>query len=159
MKPIFAATIAFFVTLTPGKVAQSEETLLSLGTLRCTLSPGSAAQEMEPRNVACIYKPISGVSARYDGILKKLGDPAPTADKLVLLWSVYARSSPISAGDLEGTYRGTGDNSVDLGDGPSGTLSGGTGGLIELRPLVRLPEVGEEVPPLILELDLTSIKV
>lgn len=159
MKQICLALLSGVCAFAPIANAQSNETRVNVGTLRCTLGPGSVTEVREPRDISCVFKPMAGVAGRFDGVLKKLGDPAPTADKLVLLWTVFADDQNIDAAALEGRYFGRIDRNENQPNRPLGALTGGVGSAIELHPLTRLPDDGSNATTIVLELDLKSIKV
>lgn len=159
MKRAYILLLSGVIAFATAAYSQSGDARINIGTLRCTLDPGTITEAWEPRNISCVFKPDEGVAANYEGVVKKLGDPAPTADKLVLLWSVFAQDESVTARQLEGTYVGTIENDTVPARRPLGALVGGPDSMIELHPLTRLPSTGSGEMPLVLELDLKSVRV
>ena len=158
MRNIYAILVGAGIALGVPNGALSADEQVGIGTLRCTLGPGAVEAVQEPRAISCLFKPDNGVAARYDGVLRKVGDPAPTMDKLVLLWAVFASDKSIAVRELEGTYVGTIDDETGQPQRPLGALTGGPDSNIELRPFTRVPDTDDETP-LVLELELKSTRV
>lgn len=130
---------------------------INTGTLRCTLGPGVPEKTREPRELSCVFKPLVGTEAVYSGEIRKLQDPTQTAEALVFVWAVFATDIPVAIQALEGRYTGVIETQTESGK-PGGKLTGGKNSSVELRPLTRLPDNEQNLAPLILELDLKSIK-
>ena len=155
MKQILKTLLIGAALLAPLAIAHSEEIRSNVGTLTCTMGPGEPDKSGEPRDLSCLFQPIAGPQVSYTGIIKKVGDPSPTADQLVLVWMVLA--ADVAALSLEGEYVGTVESSDDPSENPKIGLLGGANSAIELKPLTRLPRDGGEMIPIVLELDLKSI--
>jgi len=137
---------------------RSQQVRTSVGTLRCTIGPGEIDKVLEPRELSCAYKPTVGQEAQFTGVIKSMGDPAPTLDKLVLVWSVYAPDAEMPAQDLEGEYAGSIETDSGQGETPSGRLIGGQDSMIVLQPFTSLPDAGPSDVPILLELNLKSVR-
>lgn len=147
--------LSMAILIQPGS-AQSG--LTNVGTLSCTLDPGSGFKTGEPRAVECKFAPVSGPVARYEGAMRQVGDEATTADRLVLIWAVFASDSDIRANALDGRFKGS---IVDAGgEHPTrvGLMISVSDPSIQLHPLVELPDSQPENALLILELDLKQIR-
>lgn len=135
---------------------QAQQPVANLGTLSCTLDPGTAKPFGVERELSCSFDPVVGVKANFVGIVKRLGAQSPGQRKIVLVWSVLAPSMETSLSDLEGRY--VGDLDAERRDGAHG-LIGGTEGKIELKPLTVNPGLGENAALSVLELELAAMKV
>lgn len=139
-----------------GLAAQTGRT--NAGTLTCTLDPGDAGETGEPRSVSCVFDQVSQQAANFSGTLEQLSDTAPTADRLVLVWTVLAPSAEIDPSALEGRYISAQDSGAADAVEPDGRLIGGADAAIELQPLVDIPDTVPEDALLVLELDLTYLR-
>ena len=74
---------------------------VNAGTLTCSLSP-SQVEPPEPATagVSCTFKPVIGVNARFDGVIKRFGVTDERDAKIVLVWSVVAPDAKIPAENL-----------------------------------------------------------
>lgn len=157
MKHIVKTLLIGAACLAPLGTLHAEEIRSNVGTLRCTMGPGDPDKVAEPREISCLFQPIAGPQVNYTGIIKKVGDPSPTADQLVLVWMVLATDADVAARSLEGEYAGTVQSRGDPSEHPKGGLLGGKDSAIELRPLTRVPGDGDAMILIILELNLKSI--
>jgi Protein of unknown function (DUF992) len=119
-----------------------------VGTLTCTVAPAALENWLETRELSCVFEPIAGIKGTFAGTISRMGDTAPTADQLVLVWQVLAREPIVAMGELEGRYSGI------ISDGTGELVSGEVG----LRPMSELPEGTPNFAPLVLELDLKQLK-
>ncbi len=143
------------------------------GTLTCSLSP-SQVDPPEPAtaNVSCTFKPVLGVDARFDGVVKRFGVTDERDAKIVLVWSVVAPEAKIGAENLEGEYVGSitkpGDvtspgspgppDPLDPLDRPETTLIGGKDNAVQLRPLTPDPNISTGSGVSVLELKIAKIR-
>jgi hypothetical protein len=158
MKLRFSAALVCLTTLFIWSSSSAQTPRTNVGTLTCLLGAGTPNETGEPRELSCTFRPITGFETKYSGVIKKLRDQAPTADQLVLVWSVFAPDADVPARALEGTYVGAIEGDSAAGARPTGTLIGGRGSSLELRPLTRLPDTVPNGAFLIVELDLKSIR-
>ena len=118
------------------------------GTLTCTVDPGALEKWLETRELSCVFEPITGIKGTFSGTISRMGDSAPTADQLVLVWLVLAKEPIVSMEELEGRY--------------SGIISNGSGELVNgelaLQPMSPLPDGTPNFAPLVLDLDLKRLK-
>jgi len=154
---LFGIAGAVLISTVPAANAQAPNGRVPMGTMRCTLDPGTLDEKREPRSLSCLFEPISGPQTTFEGTIRRLGDPASSADRLVLIWSVLGPQVDTPVKALDGLYRGTLDQGGGSLEQPEGGLVGGVDGKIELRALTRVPD-HEDATTLILELDLKRMK-
>lgn len=125
----------------------------NLGTLICTVSPGTSEPLGDERKLSCNFEPVSGVKASFSGIVKRMGAVAPGQRKIVLAWSVVGPADA-SAEQLEGRYVG----SLEQQRATAAGLVGGKNGDIRLQPLAVAPDVGENAAVAIIDLELSGMR-
>lgn len=125
----------------------------NIGTLICTVSPGTAEPLGVERTLSCNFDPVSGVKASFTGIVKRVGAIAPGQRKIVVAWSVVGPADA-SAEQLEGRYVGSLEKQRDTAAG----LVGGRDGTIRLQPLAVGPDVGENAAVSIIDLELSGMR-
>ncbi|WP_306259128.1 DUF992 domain-containing protein [Pararhizobium sp. IMCC21322] len=153
-RPVLAASLFAVLGLavfTPDSAWSQADALSNAGTLTCTVAPGDHLTNTEPRSTSCQFEPLSGPRINFSGTLKRLSDPAPTADRIVLVWTVFTEDGEISGVDLEGDYKSAADSEATE---RHGHLIAQSNDQIELRPLVTVPDAIPEDASLVLELDL-----
>lgn len=136
------------VFLIAGTASSRSANRTHVGTLTCTVAPSTQPQAFESRELSCVFEPVSGMKGTFGGTVNRLGGTAPTADQIVLVWSVFAEEPNVSMHQLEGRYVGVISNG-------SGELSSGE---VALQPMSALPGGTQNLAPLVLELDLKMLK-
>lgn len=132
---------------------QAQTATGNLGTLICTLDPGTREQNAVERQISCNFNPVSGPNAKFKGIVKRVGAKIPGQRKIVLAWSVVGPTNG-SSEQLEGRYVGALESKPSM---PAG-LTGGRNGQITLRPLAANPSIGDNAAVSIMELDLSGMR-
>ncbi|HET7085373.1 MAG TPA: DUF992 domain-containing protein [Rhizomicrobium sp.] len=108
---------------------------VKVGTLNCNVAGGMGFVFGSSKNLSCTYLPGSGKSENYGGTIKKWGVDIGFTGKGKLIWTVFAPTSDVKAGALEGDYAGaTAQANVGVGLGAN-VLVGGLDKSIALQPL------------------------
>ncbi|MCH9809387.1 MAG: DUF992 domain-containing protein [Alphaproteobacteria bacterium] len=139
LTPLHRALIASFLASASAAPGLAGEPIANAGTLTCTLSPsteqGNTAQTKA--EASCHFDAISGADGNYEGVIKRKAVTAERGAKIVIVWSVLARTADVPLEDLEGSYRGR--LKVRGDDAAADGLVGGRNGSIALRPLNPKP--------------------
>jgi Protein of unknown function (DUF992) len=128
----------------------------NLGTLTCTLAPGTKEPFGVERKLSCVFEPILGAKASFVGVVKRLGVEAPDRKKVVLVWSVIGPDMNTPPSRLEGRYVGNLPNSDGQQTAPN--LVGGADSKIALQPLTTDANLGSNAALSVLELDLAAMR-
>lgn len=122
-----AATFAGYANADPSGV--------KVGTLTCDVASGWGFILGSSRDLHCTFAPNRFSSEHYAGTISKFGVDIGYTNGGVLVWGVFAPSSDIRAGALEGNYVGaTANATVGVGLGAN-VLIGGGHKSIALQPL------------------------
>ena len=128
----------------------------NIGTLTCTVAPGTKEAFGVERKLSCIFEPILGVKAYFVGVVKRLGVKVPDRKKVVLVWSVIGPDLDTPPLGLEGRYVGNLPNNNAGDRGPK--LIGGANSQIALQPLTTDADLGANAALSVLELDLFAMQ-
>lgn len=151
-----ALVSAVAVALVAPAAAQTEKSSANAGTLTCTAAPPSRDEQAEAK-LSCKFEPLTGPTANFEGMVRQSGNEGVGEGKIVLVWTVLAPQTDITAKMLEGTYVGSlSSGSNAPGDAPSG-LVGGVNKSIHLRPLAAPDQSGPALTVSIVELKLTGV--
>jgi hypothetical protein len=108
---------------------------VKVGTLNCDVAGGVGFVFGSSKNLTCTYLPGSGQSESYAGTVKKWGVDIGFTGKGKLIWTVFAPTSDVKSGALQGDYAGaTAQANVGVGLGAN-VLIGGLDKSIALQPL------------------------
>lgn len=108
---------------------------VKVGTLTCNVSSGWGFVFGSTKDLHCTFRPNSHTGEHYTGTISKFGVDIGYTDGGVLVWGVFAPSSDVRAGALEGDYAGaTASATVGVGLGAN-VLIGGLDKSIALQPL------------------------
>jgi hypothetical protein len=108
---------------------------VKVGSLTCDVASGWGFVFGSSRDLHCTFTPNRFSSEHYTGSISKFGVDIGYTDGGVLVWAVFAPSSDIRAGALEGNYVGaTANATVGVGLGAN-VLIGGGNKSIALQPL------------------------
>jgi hypothetical protein len=108
---------------------------VKVGELVCNVSSGWGFIVGSSKDLHCTYRPSNRRPEHYSGNINKWGVDLGYTDGGVLVWGVFAPSSDIRPGALEGTYAGaSAQATVAVGVGAN-ALIGGLDKSIALQPL------------------------
>jgi hypothetical protein len=100
---------------------------IKVGTLTCNVAGGMGFVFGSTKDLACSYEPTKAVVEHYTGSISKWGVDIGYTGKGKLIWAVFAPTSDVRPGALEGEYAG-----ASLG---ANALIGGLDKSIALQPL------------------------
>jgi len=108
---------------------------VKVGTLTCNVASGWGFVFGSSKDLHCTYRPSNHASEHYVGSISKFGVDIGYTEGGVLVWGVFAPSSDVRAGALQGDYAGaTASATVGVGLGAN-VLIGGLDKSIALQPL------------------------
>jgi hypothetical protein len=108
---------------------------VKVGTLTCDVAGGAGFIFGSSKDLTCSYEPSKARVERYAGTISKWGVDIGYTGKGKLIWAVFAPSSDVRPGALEGEYAGaTAQANVGVGLGAN-ALIGGLDKSIALQPL------------------------
>ncbi|MGD9979891.1 MAG: DUF992 domain-containing protein [Hyphomonadaceae bacterium] len=134
-KSILKAAIAAvaLIALAPG--ANAAGSGVNIGTLDCRVQEGWGAVIASSRDMTCDFHPTDGGTERYIGELSRYGFDIGYTSDATLVWAVFAPTSDMERGALEGDYGGvSAQATVGLGLGAN-VLVGGLDRSIALQPV------------------------
>ena len=108
---------------------------VKVGTLTCNVSSGWGFVFGSSKDLRCTFRPNNHTGEHYTGTIDKFGVDIGYTDGGVLVWGVFAPSSDVRAGALQGDYVGaTASATVGVGLGAN-VLVGGLDKSFALQPL------------------------
>jgi hypothetical protein len=108
---------------------------VKVGTLTCDVAGGAGFIFGSSKDLTCSYEPSKARVERYAGSISKWGVDIGYTGKGKLIWAVFAPSSDVRPGAIEGEYAGaTAQANVGVGLGAN-VLVGGLDKSIALQPL------------------------
>ena len=108
---------------------------VKVGTLTCDVAGGVGFVFGSTKDLTCSYEPSKARVERYAGSISKWGVDIGYTGKGKLVWAVFAPSSDVRPGAIEGEYAGaTAQANVGIGVGAN-ALIGGLDKSIALQPL------------------------
>ena len=108
---------------------------VKVGTLTCNVASGWGFVFGSSKDLHCTFRGNRDHGEHYTGVINKFGVDIGYTDGGVLVWGVFAPSSDIRSGALEGDYAGaTASATVGVGLGAN-VLIGGLDKSIALQPL------------------------
>ena len=127
------------------------------GTLECNVEGGVGLILGSSKAMECRYQSADGQIAEvYDGRVTKLGVDIGVTGESVIIWKVFAPSSSLRPGALQGSYVGaTGQATVGVGAGAN-VLVGGSDETISLQPVSVSAQSGLNVAAGIGAIELSS---
>ena len=115
--------------------ANADPSGVKVGTLTCDVASGWGFVFGSSRDLHCTFVPNKLTTEHYTGTISKFGVDIGYTDGGVLVWGVFAPSSDIRAGALDGDYVGaTANATVGVGVGANALIGGGDKS-IALQPL------------------------
>ncbi|OAI45154.1 hypothetical protein AYO42_03435 [Rhizomicrobium sp. SCGC AG-212-E05] len=108
---------------------------IKIGTLTCNVAAGAGFVFGSTKDLACSYEPTKSRVEHYTGSISKWGVDIGYTNKGKLIWAVFAPTSDVRSGALEGEYAGaSAQATVGVGLGAN-ALVGGLDKSIALQPL------------------------
>jgi len=108
---------------------------VKVGTLTCHVASGWGFVFGSSKDLRCNFRPNGHQGEHYTGSISKFGVDIGYTEGGELIWGVFAPSSDVRAGALEGDYAGaTASATVGVGLGAN-VLIGGLDKSIALQPL------------------------
>ena len=108
---------------------------VKVGELTCNVSSGWGFVFGSSKDLHCTFRPSGHQREHYTGSISKFGVDIGYTEGGILVWGVFAPSSDVRAGALEGDYAGaTASATVGVGLGAN-VLVGGLDKSIALQPL------------------------
>lgn len=129
---IGAAAIGALALSAPAQAAPAG---IKIGTLTCHVSSGWGFVFGSSKDLHCNFHPNNRAGEHYAGTVNKFGVDVGYTDGGELIWGVFAPSSNVRPGALEGNYAGaTASATVGVGLGAN-VLIGGLDRSIALQPV------------------------
>ena len=108
---------------------------VKVGTLNCNVAGGVGFVFGSTKDLACSYEPTKAAVEHYAGTISKWGVDIGFTGKGKLVWAVFAPTSDVRPGAIEGEYAGaTAQANVGVGLGAN-VLIGGLDKSIALQPV------------------------
>jgi hypothetical protein len=108
---------------------------IKVGTLTCNVASGMGFIFGSSKDLRCSYMPTKARVEHYTGSISKWGVDIGYTGKGKLIWAVFAPTSDVNPGALEGEYAGaTAQLNIAVGLGAN-VLVGGLDKSIALQPL------------------------
>jgi hypothetical protein len=115
--------------------AQAAPSGVKVGTLTCNVASGWGFVFGSSKDLHCNFRPNGHKGEHYTGSISKFGIDIGYTEGGVLVWGVFAPSSDVRAGALQGDYAGaTASATIGVGLGAN-VLIGGLDKSIALQPL------------------------
>jgi len=108
---------------------------VKVGTLTCNVASGMGFVFGSTKDLACSYEPTKAPAEHYSGTISKWGVDIGYTGKGKLIWAVFAPTSDVRPGAIEGEYGGaSAQANVGVGLGAN-VLLGGLDKSIALQPV------------------------
>lgn len=121
------------------------EARIEVGVLTCFVEPGTGFILGSKKDMNCTFQGIDDFSERYRGTVRKFGIDIGSTDRSVIKWAVFAPTTEMEAGALEGDYAGlSAEATVGVGLGANAML-GGFDKSIALQPLSAQYQEGANI--------------
>ena len=115
--------------------AQAAPAGVKVGTLTCNVAAGAGFVFGSSKNLTCQYQPTKARVEHYTGSISKWGVDIGYTGKGKLIWAVFAPTSDVRPGALEGEYAGaSAQANIGVGLGAN-ALIGGLDKSVALQPL------------------------
>src|SRR5262245_30519981 len=135
LKKLALSTAAVLITVGSLVTAPAQAAGVQIGTLTCHIDPGIGFVLGSSKGMACDYRAAQGFEEHYVGRVTKIGVDIGYTRGCTMVWAVFAPSSDVAPGAMEGRYGGvTAGASVGVGLGAN-VLLGGFDRSIALQPL------------------------
>lgn len=134
-KTTTALAAALFACALGAPAATAAEAGVKVGVLECNVEGGAGFIFGSSKDIACVYTPDKGPSDTYVGEINKFGIDIGYTERSRIVWVVFAPTSDIQQGALEGDYAGaTAGAAIAVGLGAN-VLVGGFDESIALQPV------------------------
>ncbi|MEM7067867.1 MAG: DUF992 domain-containing protein [Pseudomonadota bacterium] len=129
-----AAIIIAAAALTPLSSASAFDARIEAGLLTCDVEAGTGLILGSSKDMDCEFIAVDEHRETYLGNVKKFGLDIGSTDRTTISWIVFAPTTELEAGALEGNYAGlSAEASVGVGIGAN-ALIGGLDKSIALQP-------------------------
>jgi hypothetical protein len=119
---------------------------VKIGTLNCNVAGGMGFVFGSTKDLACSYEPTKAAVEHYAGTISKWGVDIGYTGKGKLIWAVFAPTSDVRPGAIEGEYAGaSAQANVGVGLGAN-VLIGGLDKSIALQPVSVEGSTGLNAP-------------
>ena len=142
-----AAALTLTIGISAGASAPAQESAqgegtVSLGMLTCRLEGDTNLVVFSRESFGCNYETTGGETARYDGVITKVGADLQLKSDQTMKWAVLAPSARSGADILGGVYLGaSAEATAGVGVGAR-ALVGGSGSQIILQPISASGQTG-----------------
>jgi hypothetical protein len=135
LKKLALSTAAVLLTVGSFVAVPAKAAGVQIGTLTCHVEPGFGLILGSSKDVNCDYRAAQGFDEHYIGNITKIGVDIGYTRGGTMVWAVFAPSSDLAPGAIEGRYGGvTAGATVGVGLGAN-VLLGGFDRSIALQPL------------------------
>ena len=115
--------------------APADAASVKVGTLTCQVASGWGFIFGSSKDLRCTFSPSKGMAEHYNGSVSKFGVDIGYTSSAVIVWAVFAPTTGIRRGALEGGYAGaTASATAGVGVGAN-VLVGGLDRSIALQPV------------------------
>ena len=130
---------------------------VKVGTLTCNVAGGMGFVFGSTKDLACSYEPTRAPAEHYEGTISKWGVDVGYNGKGKLVWAVFAPTSDVRPGAIQGEYAGaSAQANVGVGLGAN-VLIGGLDKSIALQPVSVEGSTGLNVAAGIGSISLTHV--
>jgi len=138
--------------------ANSAPAGVKVGTLTCNVAGGMGFVFGSSKDPRCSYEPTRAAVERYAGTISKWGVDIGYTGKGELVWAVFAPTSDVRPGAIEGEYAGaSAQANVGVGLGAN-VLVGGLDKSVALQPVSVEGSTGLNVAAGIGSISLTHVR-
>lgn len=105
--------------------AQAIEARIEVGVLTCEVEGGTGFIVGSKKDMACTFEGIDDFQETYTGTVRKFGLDIGSTDRAVVKWIVFAPTTELESGALEGNYAGlSAEATVGVGLGANAMIGG-----------------------------------
>ena len=137
-KIIFKSTVAglaiAMLAITGMQKASALDARIEVGVLTCVVEGGTGFILGSSKEMSCDFDGLDNFSESYTGTVKKFGIDIGKTDTTTIKWAVFAPTTELEAGALEGNYGGlSAEATLGVGIGAN-AMVGGLDKSIALQP-------------------------
>jgi len=132
---ISVASLAVLLLIAIGNQKSSAlEARIEVGVLTCVVEGGAGFIVGSSKDMSCDFEGIDDFSESYVGTVRKFGIDIGATDTSTIKWAVFAPTTELESGALEGNYGGlSAEATIGVGVGAN-ALVGGLDKSIALQP-------------------------